>query len=202
MDLTEPKIFKRFLSNYQTRYVPPVNLSNSSRLDSLIRAGKIYLSLQDAVALALENNLDIELSRFGPEIAQVDLMRARAGGLLRGISSQVQQGAQSVQSQVTGGATGGAGGTTGGTGGTVTGGSGGTGGGCTSPAQCSDNDACTNDVCNAGVCSNPAIALSDNDACTLDVCDKTTGVAHLKEQTLFEEDFSDNSAGWVLGAEW
>lgn len=110
VDLTEPKIFKRFLSNYQTRYVPPVNLSNSSRLDSLIRAGKIYLSLQDAVALALENNLDIELSRFGPEIAQVDLMRARAGGLLRGISSQVQQGAQSVQSQVTGGATGGAGG--------------------------------------------------------------------------------------------
>ncbi len=101
-----------------------------------------------------------------------------------------------------GGTTGGAGGTTGGTGGTVTGGSGGTGGGCTSPAQCSDNDACTNDVCNAGVCSNPAIALSDNDACTLDVCDKTTGVAHLKEQTLFEEDFSDNSAGWVLGAEW
>lgn len=110
VDLTEPKIFKRFLSNYQTRYVAPVNLSNSSRLDSLIRAGKIYLSLQDAVALALENNLDIELSRFGPEIAQVDLMRARAGGLLRGISSQVQQGAQSVQSQVTGGATGGAGG--------------------------------------------------------------------------------------------
>ncbi|BDC52403.1 hypothetical protein F183_A47180 [Bryobacterales bacterium F-183] len=110
VDLTEPKIFKHFLRNFQTRYIPPVNLSNSSRLDSLIRAGKIYLSLQDAVALALENNLDIELSRYGPEIAGVDLMRARAGGLLRGISSQVQQGAQSVQSQVTGGATGGAGG--------------------------------------------------------------------------------------------
>jgi outer membrane protein len=110
VNLEEPKYFKNFLSNYQTRYIPPINLTNSGRLDSLIRAGKIYLSLKDAVALALENNLDIELSRYGPEIAQVDLMRARAGGLLRGIPTAVAQGAASVQSQVTGGATGGAGG--------------------------------------------------------------------------------------------
>jgi len=110
VSLEEPQIFRNFRNNYRTRYVPPINLTNSSRLDSLIRAGKIYLSLQDAIALALENNLDIELSRYGPEIAQVDLLRARAGGLLRGIPTTVRQAAASVQSQVTGGATGGAGG--------------------------------------------------------------------------------------------
>lgn len=108
--IEEPHYFKNFRNNYRTHYVPPINLTNSSRLDSLIRAGKIYLSLQDAIALALENNLDIELSRYGPEIAQADLLRAKAGGLLRGIPTSIQQGAASVQSQVTGGATGGAGG--------------------------------------------------------------------------------------------
>lgn len=110
VDLTEPLLFHKFRSNYSPRYVPPVNLVNSGRLDSLLRAGKIYLSLQDAIALVLENNLDIELSRFGPEVAQVDLMRSRAGGLLRGIPTAIRQGPASVQSQVTGGATGGAGG--------------------------------------------------------------------------------------------
>ena len=110
VNLSEPQLFRNFRTNYQTRFVPPVNLVNSGRLDSLLRAGKIYLSLQDAIALALENNLDIELARFSPEVAQVDLMRARAGGLLRGIPTAIRQGPASVQSQVTGGATGGAGG--------------------------------------------------------------------------------------------
>ncbi len=123
-----------------------------------------------------------------------------SGGTVTGGSGGTTGGTGGTVTGGSGGTTGGAGGA-GGTGGTVTGGSGGTGG-CTGPAQCSDNDACTNDVCNAGVCSNPAIPLSDNDACTLDVCDKSTGVAHFKEQSLFEEDFSDNSAGWVLGNEW
>jgi outer membrane protein TolC len=113
VNLEEPHYFRNFRNNYRGRYVPPINLNNSNRLDSLIRAGKIYLSLQDAIALALENNLDIELSRYGPEAAAIDLMRARAGGLLRGIPTTITQGAQSVQSQVTGGATGGAGGATG-----------------------------------------------------------------------------------------
>ncbi len=110
VNLSEPQLFRNFRTNYQTRFIPPVNLANSGRLDSLLRAGKIYLSLQDAIALALENNLDIELARYAPEVAQVDLMRARAGGLLRGIPTAIRQGPASVQSQVTGGATGGAGG--------------------------------------------------------------------------------------------
>jgi outer membrane protein len=126
VNLSEPQLFRNFRSNYQTRYIPPVNLTNSGRLDSLLRAGKIYLSLQDAIALALENNLDIELARFSPEVAQVDLMRAKAGGLLRGIPTAVRSGPASVQSQVTGGATGGAGGNRGGGGGDDGGSAGGT----------------------------------------------------------------------------
>src|SRR4051794_40401921 len=49
---------------YQQRYVPPINLTNSSRLEALVRAGNLYLSAQDVIALALENNLDIEIQRY------------------------------------------------------------------------------------------------------------------------------------------
>jgi hypothetical protein len=51
---------------YRARSVPPVSLANSSRLESLTRAGNLYLSAHDAVALAVENNLDIEAQRYGP----------------------------------------------------------------------------------------------------------------------------------------
>ncbi|HYP12928.1 MAG TPA: hypothetical protein VEQ63_03310, partial [Bryobacteraceae bacterium] len=62
----------------------PVRASNSGRLDELMRDGKLHLSLHDAIALALENNLDLELQRYGTRIADTDLERARAGGFLRG----------------------------------------------------------------------------------------------------------------------
>jgi outer membrane protein TolC len=64
-----------------------VNLGNSTRIESLVRAGRIYLSLQDAIALALENNLDIELQRYGPRIAATDVQRAQAGTTIRGITT-------------------------------------------------------------------------------------------------------------------
>ncbi|MBI4893837.1 MAG: TolC family protein [Acidobacteria bacterium] len=92
---------------YKQPSVAPVNLDNSSRLDSLLRAGNLYLSLDDTIAIALENNLDIELSRYTPQLAQVDLLRAQAGGLLRGVPTSVRASTASVQSQVTGGTTGG-----------------------------------------------------------------------------------------------
>jgi outer membrane protein TolC len=61
-------------------------MANSPRLDSLLRAGKLYLSLQDAIALALENNLDVELQRYAPATAESDLLRAKGGAsVLRGI---------------------------------------------------------------------------------------------------------------------
>jgi outer membrane protein TolC len=78
--------------------VPPVRLTNSNRLYGLIRAGKLYLTLQDAVAAAIENNLDLEVSRFGPLSAEWNLERLRAGGALPGVS-----GANTLVSQVTSG---------------------------------------------------------------------------------------------------
>jgi outer membrane protein TolC len=69
---------------YTPRSVPVPNLANSARLDDLIREGKLYVSLQDAIYLALENNLDIAVQRYGPDIAETDVLRARGGGVTRG----------------------------------------------------------------------------------------------------------------------
>src|SRR5437762_3209246 len=82
--------------SYRTAPVPNERLQNSDRLRALTRDGKLYLSLQDAIALALENNLDIELERYGPRIADSDLMRARAGSLLRGVPLTVLEGPNGV----------------------------------------------------------------------------------------------------------
>ena len=68
---------------YSWKEVAPIHLGNSSRLDQLMRAGKLYLSLQDTISLALENNLDIELQRYGPRIADVEFQRNSAGGVAR-----------------------------------------------------------------------------------------------------------------------
>ena len=81
---------------YQDRPVAPASFANSSRIDALIRAGNLYLTLNDAIALALENNLDIELQRFSPRIADTDVLRARAGGLLRGLNLSVREGPAGV----------------------------------------------------------------------------------------------------------
>lgn len=77
---------------YQSRIVPPVNLSNSSRIDALLRAGNLYLSLSDAIALALENNLDVEIERYEFSLAEADLLRAKAGAGINGIPTGVLPG--------------------------------------------------------------------------------------------------------------
>src|SRR5450631_3348166 len=79
--------------------VPPIRLENSSRLASLIRAGNLYLSARDVVALAIENNIDVEIQRYGPLLAQQVLVRALAGGALRSVGLPVAAGAQSVSLQ-------------------------------------------------------------------------------------------------------
>jgi outer membrane protein TolC len=89
--------------NYRPKDFDPVRLGNSNRLEQLLRAGKLYLSLQDAIALTLENNIDIEIQRYGPELARFDYARAQAGGQIRGVTTQVTQGAQSAVNLVTGG---------------------------------------------------------------------------------------------------
>jgi outer membrane protein TolC len=84
---------------YQTRSVPDINLANSSRFGSLIRAGNLYLSAADVVALAIENNIDVEVQRYGPLLAREVLRRAQAGGVLRSVGVGVAQGPQSVSLQ-------------------------------------------------------------------------------------------------------
>lgn len=81
---------------YQRPEVAPINLNNSSRLESLIRGGNLYLSAQDVIALALENNLDIEIQRYGPLLSSEVMRRAQGGGILRSTSLDVIQGPTSV----------------------------------------------------------------------------------------------------------
>src|SRR5215475_90838 len=71
--------FSWFTRNYRPHPVPAISFEDSPRIERLIRAGRIYLSLRDAIALALENNLDIETARLNPKLQQANLMRANAG---------------------------------------------------------------------------------------------------------------------------
>ena len=77
------KPFPSMLAPYQPRHVPAPNLKNTARIEQLLREGKLYLSMDDAVALALENNLDLVLARYNLNIADTDLLRARAGSNAR-----------------------------------------------------------------------------------------------------------------------
>ncbi len=80
----------------ERRTVPEIRLTNSPRLEQLVRSGNLYLSAQDVIALALENNLDIAVQRYGPFLSREVLMRAEAGGLLRGTDTPVVAGPSSV----------------------------------------------------------------------------------------------------------
>jgi outer membrane protein len=109
-----------FWSHFSWKYLPQdqarTQFYNSNRLDALMRAGNIYLSLQDAIALALENNLDIEYHRYDRRQAETDTLRASAGQLLRFTSNPARAGFNSAASGVLAGlgALGGSGGGTGG----------------------------------------------------------------------------------------
>jgi outer membrane protein TolC len=105
---------------YTPTSVPPARLGNTPRLDQLMQDGKIYLSLSDAVLLALENNFDLAIARINLDIADTDILRAKAGAGLRGVSTGLVTGTQGgVGTAVTGG--GGPGGTSSGAGGGGTG---------------------------------------------------------------------------------
>src|SRR5665213_6423 len=71
--------YSGFTHDYTSRNVPPINVSNSGRADQLIRAGNLYLSLADAIAMALENNIDIEVSRYAYPLADASLLNAQSG---------------------------------------------------------------------------------------------------------------------------
>jgi outer membrane protein TolC len=114
------------LNAYKASLVPQPNLANSPRIDALIKDGVLELSLKDAIALALENNLDIAIARYNLPIAAADVLRTQAGGSFRGVNTGV------VQNTPGGGVGGfgtaasgaGAGGTSGGAGGAGSGASG------------------------------------------------------------------------------
>jgi len=114
------------LSPYTADHVPEPVLTNSPRLDRLIRDGKLYLSLKDAIDLALENNLDLAIARYNLPIADADLLRTRAGGSFLGVNTGVVQGTPGggVGGYGAGAPGAGAGGTTGGAGGAGAGASG------------------------------------------------------------------------------
>jgi outer membrane protein len=81
---------------YQQPYIAPINLANTNRLEALVRAGNLYLSAQDVIALALENNLDIEIQRYGPVLYRQVTKRAEGGGILRSVGVNVASGPTSV----------------------------------------------------------------------------------------------------------
>jgi len=104
--------FPNPVAPYTARHLSDPNLRNTSRIDSLMRDGKLYLSLEDAIALALENNLDLAIARYNLNIADTDVLRAKAGATTIGVNTGVVQ-------NTPGGGVGGLGGQVGsGTGGT------------------------------------------------------------------------------------
>ena len=113
-DYSQPRAaFPHVLQPYTPQELPQPTLSNSPRIDSLMREGKIYLSIDDAVALALENNLDLDIARYNLNIAEADLLRAKSGASILGVNTGIVQ-------NTPGGGVGGLGGTVGsGTGGTT-----------------------------------------------------------------------------------
>jgi len=124
---TPVRHFPNPIGPYTPRQVDPPNLANTARIDSLMREGKLYLSLNDAIALALENNLDIAIARYNLNIADTDVLRAKAGAQILGVPLGIVQntpggGVGGIGTQVgsgTGGTTLGAGGVGAGAGGIV-----------------------------------------------------------------------------------
>ena len=114
------------ISPYTGDQVSEPVLTNSPRLDRLIRDGKLYLSLKDAIDLALENNLDLAIARYNLPIADTDLLRTKAGGSFRGVNTGVVQGTPGggIGGYGAGAPGAGAGGTTSGAGGAGAGASG------------------------------------------------------------------------------
>jgi len=113
-DYSKPRsALPRILQPYQAQEVAQPDLGNSPRIDALMRDGKIYLSIDDAVALTLENNLDLDIARYNLNIADTDYLRAKSGANILGVNAGIVQ-------NTPGGGVGGLGGTVGsGTGGTT-----------------------------------------------------------------------------------
>ncbi len=113
--------FPQIFSPYMSPFVPSPQMDNSRRLQNLIVDGKLVLRLDDAIALAIENNLDVEVARYNLPIAQTDYLRAKGGGAVRGVAGSYQS-TTAFSGALGGGVGGGGGGGGGGAGGTLGGG--------------------------------------------------------------------------------
>jgi outer membrane protein len=91
-EFDRPHWYSTITRPYEPRPMAPVSVSNTTRVESLLRGGKLYLSLQDAIALALENNIDIEVERYLFPLAEADLLRAEAGNSIQGFSTNTTGG--------------------------------------------------------------------------------------------------------------
>lgn len=118
----EPQL-PTFVAPYRGKTVPAPTTNNSERLGTLIKDRKLSLSLSDAIALALENNLDLAIARYNLQIADTDILRTKAGATARGVASGLVQGTPGggIGGFGTGAQGAGAGGTSGGAGGAGTG---------------------------------------------------------------------------------
>jgi len=114
------------LDAYRPTLVAPPDLANTARIDTLIHNGVLELSLKDAIALALENNLDLAIARYNIPISAADILRTKAGGSFRGVNTGVVQNTPGggVGGFGSGSSGAGAGGTSGGAGGAGAGASG------------------------------------------------------------------------------
>jgi len=90
-EYAKPRSHLNPIAPYTARHVEAPNLANTARIDQLMHDGKIYISMNDAVALALENNLDIAIARYNLNIADTDVWRAKAGSAILGVNSGVVQ---------------------------------------------------------------------------------------------------------------
>ncbi len=118
--------FPNVIGPYEQHHLPSPSFANSPRIESLMKNGKLYVSLSDAIALALENNLDLAIARYNLAIAETDILRSKSGAAVRGVATGLVQGTPGggIGGFGAGASGAGAGGTSGGAGGAGTGASG------------------------------------------------------------------------------
>jgi outer membrane protein len=88
--------FLGFIGPYRRPHVPELFPGNGERLNGLIREGKLYLSLHDALALVIENNLEVQVERYNLQLAETDIVRASGGGSTRGIDYNITESPQGI----------------------------------------------------------------------------------------------------------
>lgn len=96
------KLFKASFSPYLEHASPVFRYNDTARIGSLIEDGTIRLSARDAIALALENNLDIASSSLLGSIADSDIRRAAAGQLLRNVPTGIANGPAGASGSLSG----------------------------------------------------------------------------------------------------